>query len=160
MLFRDSLHSRAEARQFNYRNTSNMSGNITNQISEPQDDILTQTSTNKNTLAHTGPMRTYRCQLTGILQLQPQNQRVENVGLVVGVGERGWLGDVAVWQRQGGQVAWRSKAKQPQPILVARIPGPGALCADTFARSNIFRNLLKTPKQRRPAKLHTQLITK
>lgn len=96
----------------------------------------------------------------GILQLQPQNQRVENVGLVVGVGERGWLGDVAVWQRQGGQVAWRSKAKQPQPILVARIPGPGALCADTFARSNIFRNLLKTPKQRRPAKLHTQLITK
>lgn len=96
----------------------------------------------------------------GILQLQPQNQRVENVGLVVGVGERGWLGDVAVWQRQDGQVAWRSKAKQPQPILVARIPGPGALCADTFARSNIFRNLLKTPKQRRPAKLHTQLITK
>jgi len=96
----------------------------------------------------------------GILQLQPQNQRVENVGLVVGVGERGWLGDVAVWQRQGGQLAWRSKAKQPQPILVARIPGPGALCADTFARSNIFRNLLKTPKQRRPAKLHTQLITK
>jgi len=70
MLFRDSLHSRAEARQFNYRNTSNMSGNITNQISEPQDDILTQTSTNKNTLAHTGPMRTYRCQLTGNMHMQ------------------------------------------------------------------------------------------
>jgi len=63
ILFRDSLHT-PKAWQFNYRNTSNTSGNITNQISEPQYDILTRTQARTESHSHT-----YQWQLTGNMQM-------------------------------------------------------------------------------------------